>query len=1125
MERIIATELRLDLTRSLRDAERYLARQGEIVNAQKLLRQETRRLDKELSELNKRAARGDTEAVELAKERGRQIARNKTQLRELSRAQREVNKDIDAVRRGVSSYKNLNDELSKLRDRIKNVQASGGIVDRRDIRRLQQLDQRLKKIDQSVGQYTRSVGDYRSALSGLGNTIRNGLFAAGLTVGISELTQGVSTAINTFAEFDKQIALLGAISNATEEDLAALEAEAKRLGETTFFTASQVAELQTNFARGGFSPDEIIAVTEATLDLAVATGEDLDSASRVVASNIRAFGLEASDAANFTDILTKTLNRSNQELGDFSEASKELAPTAKLLGISAEETSAAIGILADNGLRGTAATTTLSTSLIRLSDESKKYARAANELGVEVFNQNGEFVGLAQLLENVNEATADFTDEQRGAAVAQIFGIQAARNFNILLNAQKEVVTENGKEFLTGADALRGFTEELEGASGAAAEAANQVGDTLFGDFRRFTSALEGFQIRIVSAFEKPLRVVTQFATSLITGLGNALAFIGRAFAPVVDAVKGFLAELFEGSRAGELFNSALAFIGNSLILVGNLVASAIRGFTIFIDTIKNVIDAIPFLSNAITFVQDAFLGLIDSIAKVPAFLNGVVQGYKQFVSNVRNLDFSESITDAFTKGFNASEQFRKKQEETAKELAKTQNAANETASSLFDFSEATGSASDSMDKLKTDAAVANTSFAALRKTVSDLKKEIEEAPDVAARINAYDRLAEAEETLRKAEEDTNRALRQRDRDLQEEAGISTDLAPLPSQSISQIAPDQDPRIANEEAVQGLITDIVKKANAERQEDSEKSFQETIKSNQDLINGFEKASGQLISIISDFNQARLNRETAALESELERRLAAVEGNEEAEQEVREEFEQRREDIEREAAERQRNIALAQAFVNGALAITKVFGSTTPPLSFVLAALTAAQTAAQIAVISSQQFADGGLIDGPSHAQGGVKGVVRSTGQHIEAEGGEAFLNKRAMASNKVVKAEGTPREIASALNTIGGGIRFAKKPRVFEIMGSAAPYQFPTMPTPSYPVYFQNGGLVPSESEREAQVITITAPVLSRSQMQELATMFGDQIEARTPNDVLVVDRVTEEQQRQTEIVNQSFIN
>jgi len=438
----------------------------------------------------------------------------RTEITQLNRRLREQTQELDAVGRVPGSYNDLRNQVVRLTAEYRELgrEAREGIVGQELLNRIQRLNTELNEIQTNLSPFRQSLN---GVVAGF-NQFNAILGAAGIFVGLSEFVQLVGQSIRTFADFEQQVATLGAVTGAAGQDLAALEQDARRLGESTQFTATQVAELQVILGRRGFSPDQIIDATEAITNLSIATQENLGETADVISAVIQGYGLQAEDAVEITDTLTEAFNTSALQLSTFAEASEQIAPVANTLGIPLSEATATIGLLANAGLEGTIATRTLGTALQRLSDDTSVQAEAARELGVEIFNQNGEFVGLANVLGNLEEATAGFSEQQRLAAVSQIFGQEATRNFAALLEGTFDTFQDGEPVTLRGAQALEAYIEQLQNAEGQAAATAAVVGDTLAQDLLRAQSAIEGLQLNLVELFEGGLRSVVQGFTTLV---------------------------------------------------------------------------------------------------------------------------------------------------------------------------------------------------------------------------------------------------------------------------------------------------------------------------------------------------------------------------------------------------------------------------------------------------------------------------------------------------------------------------------------------------------------------------------------------------------------------------------
>ena len=444
-------------------------------------------LELELAKLNKqlREAKKQGDTATYTKVRG-ETAKLKSELSQANRELTQQQKDFRALSFAPGSYHAISAEVSKLKREFQGLgkEAREGIAGNQIRQRIASLTGELKKIDAGVGVFTRNVGNYASAFRGLVPI----LGAVGIGFGITELVQQAQLATKTFADFQQEIKTLQAISGASGEELAALERNARRLGETTQFTALEVAKLQTNFARIGLTAPEILAATEATTNLAIATTENVERASEVMGAAINGFSLGADQAGRIGDVMTEAFNRTALSLDKWAEAQKFAATVATSAGVSIEGTAASMGILADAGLEGSSIGTVLRRIFSDLSTEGSKLAK---EIGFVVKDTDDFTLAMQKL----SEAGID------NSKAFQLVGRYAQSGLIALVNR---------------ADDISGLTTALEGASGAAARTAAIVGDTLAQDMLKAKSAIEGLRINLVSTANEGLRNVVQGFTSLV---------------------------------------------------------------------------------------------------------------------------------------------------------------------------------------------------------------------------------------------------------------------------------------------------------------------------------------------------------------------------------------------------------------------------------------------------------------------------------------------------------------------------------------------------------------------------------------------------------------------------------
>ncbi|HNX04237.1 MAG TPA: phage tail tape measure protein, partial [Opitutales bacterium] len=166
-------------------------------------------------------------------------------------------------------------------------------------------------------------------------------------------------AVKGFAGFDDRMRLAKAVTKATASEFESMTKVAEKLGRETSFTAKEVADGMVSLGRMGFSPKEIEEAIQPTLDLARATGTELGEAADIAANSMRIFGIEAGRMSEVADVLTATANGSAQTLTDLFEALKMAGPQAKAAGENIRDTSAALGILANMGIKGSLAGTAL----------------------------------------------------------------------------------------------------------------------------------------------------------------------------------------------------------------------------------------------------------------------------------------------------------------------------------------------------------------------------------------------------------------------------------------------------------------------------------------------------------------------------------------------------------------------------------------------------------------------------------------------------------------------------------------------------------------------------------------------------------------------------------------------
>lgn len=244
------------------------------------------------------------------------------------------------------------------------------------------------------------------------------MMAAGY-VGVMGAVRLVGNTMGILVGFEKLMSEVRSVTLATDEEFKALRDDAMRLGGATSQTARQVAGLQVEYGKLGFSTKEILAATEATILLSQATGEDLAASGEIAGATVRAFGFDATETQRIVDVMAESFNKSALDLNRFGEAMKYVAPISKAAGVSLEQTSAMMATLADSGIHGSMAGTGLRLIMGQLTTEGKTLRQALQELADKGLSLAGaeEEVGqraqtalliLASQLEKVDDLTKSF---------------------------------------------------------------------------------------------------------------------------------------------------------------------------------------------------------------------------------------------------------------------------------------------------------------------------------------------------------------------------------------------------------------------------------------------------------------------------------------------------------------------------------------------------------------------------------------------------------------------------------------------------------------------------------------------------------------------------------------------
>ena len=259
-----------------------------------------------------------------------------------------------------------------------------------------------------------------------------------VTAAVQGIANAASAVVSTGAAFESAMSKVQALSGASADEMERLTAKAKEMGSTTKFTATESAEALGYMAMAGWDADASITALPAVLSLAAASGEDLASTSDIVTDAMTALGLKSDDASHFADVLAAAATNANTNVGLMGETFKYVAPLAGAMGMSAEDLAVQIGLMANAGVKGSQAGTSLRSILTRLADPPKDAAAALDALGVSMVDEFGNMKSLDEVMTELRDSFADLDEVEKAQYASAIAGQEAMSGFLAIVNAAPE---------------------------------------------------------------------------------------------------------------------------------------------------------------------------------------------------------------------------------------------------------------------------------------------------------------------------------------------------------------------------------------------------------------------------------------------------------------------------------------------------------------------------------------------------------------------------------------------------------------------------------------------------------------------------------------------------------------
>lgn len=366
----------------------------------------------------------------------------------------------------------------------------------------------------SVFNATIGVIDAATApISALASAAKNPVVQGASLIGASF---GVAESVNSFQDFESMMSQVKAISGATGQEFDDLTTKAQEMGATTKFTATESAEAFNYMAMAGWKPQQMIDGISGIMSLAAASGEDLGTTSDIVTDALTAFGLQAGDAGHFADVLAQASANANTNVSMLGESFKYVAPVAGAMNYSVEDTSLALGLMANASIKGSMAGTALKTSLANMAAPTDSMAAAMDKYGISLTDSEGNMKSLRGVIDNLRGSLGGLSETEQTAAASTIFGKEAMAGMLAIINASEEDYNKLSTAIGNSKDAAEGMADTML--------------DNLKGSFTLMQSAIEGTE----NAFGKRL---SPYLRGIAGGITDMMPEITDGINAVMDVV------------------------------------------------------------------------------------------------------------------------------------------------------------------------------------------------------------------------------------------------------------------------------------------------------------------------------------------------------------------------------------------------------------------------------------------------------------------------------------------------------------------------------------------------------------------------------------------------------------
>lgn len=421
-----------------------------------------------------------------------------------------------------------------------------------------------------------------------------------------------AAAVKSGMDFDATMSEVSAISGATGKEFDALRAKALEMGAKTKFSASEAAEAMTYMGMAGWKSGDMISGISGIMNLAAASGEDLALTSDIVTDALTAFGKSAGDSGHLADIMAAASSNANTNVSMLGESFKYVAPVAGALGYTMEDTSLALGLMANSGIKASQAGTSLRTAMTNMASPTKNMSKVMDAYGISLTNADGTMMSLKDVMIQLREKMGGLDEATQASAASMLFGKEAMSGMLAIINAAPADFDK--------------LTSAINDCNGAAEEMATTMIDNLQGDLTLLGSAFESLKIAISDGLTPTLREFAKFGQKAMQNLLEG--FQGSGVSGFMSALTGVVTQAVTilSEHAPRFAEVSMMFIQSLAEGILNARDKIISSSTQIFEMLINGLDS--WLSTHVTELVDFGKQIVETLFQGFASAGEVISKY-----------------------------------------------------------------------------------------------------------------------------------------------------------------------------------------------------------------------------------------------------------------------------------------------------------------------------------------------------------------------------------------------------------------------------------------------------------------------------------------------------------------